>query len=363
MATGAQSAFCQALCKWTVLGSARLSGDHRAVHHHPQVALLGPRAARRRSRGQSVVEFAILFPFMLLLLLGAVDFGRAFFAYISAMNAAREGASYAARYAANEPYSSTDFTNAVIAAATGQSNVQGTSGAGAMTVTVECHPAGSASVVDCNSASNFATGAGNQATVRVAQTFTFLTPFITDLFGGPLTFTAGATAPVLNPLVAPAAPSVSPTATTPPTPTPTVAPTPTPTVAPTPTPTPGPTPTPVPTPTPTATPIPCVTPTLTLTPASTSGGNKQTSITVNFLGTLSGATATSWNWDFGDGATSASGSSTSHAFTYTGTIGNNGHGNGPQTWTVTVVAHFAAPPGCSPSLTSLTRTATVVLDP
>lgn len=49
---------------------------------------------RRRERGQSLVETAIVFPILLLLLAATVDFGRAFDAYIVLTNAAREGARF-----------------------------------------------------------------------------------------------------------------------------------------------------------------------------------------------------------------------------------------------------------------------------
>src|SRR5512143_2855550 len=42
--------------------------------------------------GQSLVEFALLFPLLLLILLGAIDLGRAFNAYFTITNASREGA-------------------------------------------------------------------------------------------------------------------------------------------------------------------------------------------------------------------------------------------------------------------------------
>ncbi len=51
---------------------------------------------RRRERGQSLVETAIVFPILLLLLAAVVDFGRAFDAYIVLTNAAREGARWGA---------------------------------------------------------------------------------------------------------------------------------------------------------------------------------------------------------------------------------------------------------------------------
>jgi TadE-like protein len=47
---------------------------------------------RRGERGQSAVELALALPVLLLTLMGALDFGRAFFAYVSITNAAREGA-------------------------------------------------------------------------------------------------------------------------------------------------------------------------------------------------------------------------------------------------------------------------------
>jgi Flp pilus assembly protein TadG len=45
-------------------------------------------------RGQSLVEFAIILPILLLLVLGAMDFARLFSAKIVLTNAAREGVNY-----------------------------------------------------------------------------------------------------------------------------------------------------------------------------------------------------------------------------------------------------------------------------
>lgn len=47
------------------------------------------------SRGQSLVEFALIAPFLLLLMLGVIDYGRVYFAYISVTNGARNGADFA----------------------------------------------------------------------------------------------------------------------------------------------------------------------------------------------------------------------------------------------------------------------------
>lgn len=47
---------------------------------------------RDRSRGQALVEFAVVVPVFVLLLLGITDLGRAVYAYHTLNNAAREGA-------------------------------------------------------------------------------------------------------------------------------------------------------------------------------------------------------------------------------------------------------------------------------
>lgn len=50
--------------------------------------------SRRRQRGQSLVEFALMAPLLMLLVLATIDGARAVFAYNTIANAAREGARY-----------------------------------------------------------------------------------------------------------------------------------------------------------------------------------------------------------------------------------------------------------------------------
>ena len=52
---------------------------------------------RNRSRGQSLVEFALVVPILLLVFAGAADLGRAFYAYVAIENGVKEGAFYGAR--------------------------------------------------------------------------------------------------------------------------------------------------------------------------------------------------------------------------------------------------------------------------
>jgi Flp pilus assembly protein TadG len=49
------------------------------------------RAIDNRSRGQALVEFALIFPVMVVVLFGVFDFGRAIYAYNTISNAARQG--------------------------------------------------------------------------------------------------------------------------------------------------------------------------------------------------------------------------------------------------------------------------------
>ena len=53
------------------------------------------RALRRDDRGMALVEFALVMPALMLVLVGCLDFGRALNAYVIVANASREGARYA----------------------------------------------------------------------------------------------------------------------------------------------------------------------------------------------------------------------------------------------------------------------------
>jgi hypothetical protein len=75
------------------------------------------RSARRRTRGQSLVEFAMAVPLFLLLLLGMVEFGFIFTHHIGLEYASREGARMGAALASGtSQVACTDVDNNVIAA-------------------------------------------------------------------------------------------------------------------------------------------------------------------------------------------------------------------------------------------------------
>ena len=56
----------------------------------------GPHA-KRRNRGQALVEFAIALPTLAFIMLGTLDMGQLFFEYIQLRGAVREAAAYGAR--------------------------------------------------------------------------------------------------------------------------------------------------------------------------------------------------------------------------------------------------------------------------
>ncbi len=52
----------------------------------------------RREKGQSLTEFALVLPVLLIILAGVLDLGRLYYAYMAVTDAAAEGAAYAAIY-------------------------------------------------------------------------------------------------------------------------------------------------------------------------------------------------------------------------------------------------------------------------
>jgi Flp pilus assembly protein TadG len=72
------------------------------------------RSTERSQRGQSLVEFAVLLPILILVTMGAVDFGRVFYAYTTIANAAYQGALCAAQGATMCPAGATASVNSEI---------------------------------------------------------------------------------------------------------------------------------------------------------------------------------------------------------------------------------------------------------
>jgi hypothetical protein len=230
---------------------------------------------RHRAGGQSLVEFALALPVLLIVLLFAIDFGRAFYSWVILQNASRLGANYAAL------------------------NPEGWEGAGNPTLQAEYEALVTKDwgVLDCDTPPDpvFTDSAGDTSSagqtpdtpydvgdmVEVTLTCPFhpLTPIISAVVGSSVQLTAssafrirsGEIAGLVN---APAIPKPS-----------TVGPTPTP--APTAVPTAGPTPAP--------TPVPPCTITIVRNPTSNNINSGQS---VAFSATASGCTITSYAWTF-----------------------------------------------------------------
>jgi Flp pilus assembly protein TadG len=126
------------------------------------------------ARGQSIVEFALILPVFMLLIAGAVEFGRAYFAYAQLLQAAQEGA----RYGAVLPHARDD---AGIIARVRQVSPGGN--ATNVTVTATCSPTNTAGVAVANRTR------GNVLTVAAQSTFSALLPFF-PLRTIPMTATA-----------------------------------------------------------------------------------------------------------------------------------------------------------------------------
>jgi len=227
----------------------------------------------RKSRGQSLVEFAIILPVFLLLFAAILDLGRIAAAQISVTNAAREGAFQAAQtptsFQAGAPCDTT--TNLVVCRVQLEAAGSGVTIAPtdiAMTCSPNCTPA-----------------VGSTVTVSVTGHFQLLTTILSGFVGGNQTIAFDASA--TNQLEILPAPSASP------------APSPSPSPSPPPSPSPGVSPSPSPSPTPTPA---CIPPSAGFTHTESPANlHKPVTITVVDTSLPSAPCITDWMWDWGDG--------------------------------------------------------------
>jgi len=167
---------------------------------------------RRTLPAQALVEFAVVLPVLLLLVGGAIDFGRLFYTRVSIENAAKEGAFFGASHPRCDVSQSScaDPSNV-------KWHVENEAlAANPVTTTVECIRAGSGvPLVNCAEDDSYR--------VTVEHRFLLVTPILSGLFGSGVDLTTSATARVLNPGFDPAA-TPAPTPTPTPTPVPTATP-------------------------------------------------------------------------------------------------------------------------------------------
>ena len=158
---------------------------------------------RPKSRGQSLVELVLVIPIILLIVLGALDFGRAFLGWVVLNNAARVGANYAALHpgAWDSPgvaYQQAEYVSLVEDARDDAGIV--VDGCEAVAVSVPTFPEG--------------TDLGDAVVVQLDCKFDPITPLmgevLTGLTGGELTIGARAVFPIREDSVAVAPPAGGP---------------------------------------------------------------------------------------------------------------------------------------------------------
>src|SRR5262245_7941185 len=196
-------------------------------------------------RGQSLVEFALAAPVVLLMVLFGVDFGRVFLGWVSLTNAARAAANFAAINptawgALPNSAAQAEFVNRI------NNETQGINCVLPAELPDPTFPSG--------------TALGSPAVVSLTCRFSLITPIIGNIIGSSIPVSVTASFPIRSGMINGVPATSGGTL-------PTIAPTATPIM---PTPSPSPTPTPVPTPVVTPTPVPnCIVPDFKSTSTST----------------------------------------------------------------------------------------------
>jgi PKD repeat protein len=155
--------------------------------------------AGRRHRGQALVEFALVLPLFIVIVLMAIDFGRVYFTYVQITNAAREGANFLSlsptdcgTASSNSCASLTQTWTAV----SRETNTQSQNGESVLVLSNACKDASGASIT-CSVATGGA-GAGNTVTLTVSEGFSFLTPLINTFWANNFHISNSATSTVLG---------------------------------------------------------------------------------------------------------------------------------------------------------------------
>jgi len=154
------------------------------------------RSTTRRSRGQALVELALILPIFLLLIAGAIDLGRLFYAYVAIANASKEGAIFGAQNPQCDTAASCgDPRNVVWRVQNEAGNLRDAGGALPTPVVACLKGAGQVALADCD--------AGATYRVTVSYSFRLITPILGSLLNGGLTLSSRSEATVLNPAVDP----------------------------------------------------------------------------------------------------------------------------------------------------------------
>lgn len=152
------------------------------------------RRRRERSRGQALVEFAIIVPIFLLMLFALLDFGRVVYAQQTITQDAREGARAGLVAALDSPITTASYQKIRDAAlkmapgvALANANITGNTGACTATVTdnVSSGTCFFPDGVTCTDATN-----PPRIVVKISVTVPLLTPILSNIVGSSFTPTA-----------------------------------------------------------------------------------------------------------------------------------------------------------------------------
>ena len=249
---------------------------HLRTWRKPSTAGADGTPRRLPSRGQAMLELALITPVLLLLLLGAIDLGRVWYSEITIANAAREGVMEAAfaptSFQAGQNCDKVNnrvMCRAINEAANSFVTVKKAD------VTMTCNP----------SCTPGTPAAPHTVSVRVQGHFSLITPLMGTFTGGQnitLAHTASATI-AMTPVVGAAS-------------------------------------TPTPSPSPTPTPAPCVKPVANFTVSPASGFKNLTvfAFTDSSTNMANAACNPIWSWNFGDGAGASSNKNPTYKFTKKG---------------------------------------------
>jgi len=134
-----------------------------------------------RSRGQGLVEFALVLPVLLLVLFGVIDLGRAVYAYSTITNAARTGS----RVAIVDQDTSTTCTNVPVPAKCAAANQAVALGITPSNVTITFCTTDKDCVTDPSQVCTTVKIIDCEAVVTVPYTFTLITPVLSAIFPDP----------------------------------------------------------------------------------------------------------------------------------------------------------------------------------
>jgi len=145
----------------------------------------------RRSRGQGLVEFALVLPVLLLLLLVSIDFGRVYLGWVNLQNMTRIAANFAANnatdFATANPATLTQYQNQILNDA--QKN--------------NCQLHNAAGVVGQPDPPVFSGyDLGDTASVSLTCTFRIVTPVISNILGNTVSVSASSDFPVKSAIIA-----------------------------------------------------------------------------------------------------------------------------------------------------------------